>query len=179
MRSSRSAALRFLVLGRELNRRCSVAVDRRVATNAMGHRGTATGHGAGSYSLANLRTREPRENSSVENARSLFGTQRFKQSLAPIAYLSVSRGEGLRQTILALRVTAPCRAARRRYSCSTLAVLSQYSRSTLTRHSAALRLRSADGYALRGAEVHPQRGSRRPHRRRTAAHRTPECPPHP
>ena len=124
MRSSRSAALRFLVLGRELNRRCSVAVDRRVATNAMGHRGTATGHGAGSYSLANLRTREPRENSSVENARSLFGTQRFKQSLAPIAYLSVSRGEGLRQTILALRVTAPCRAARRRYSRSTLAVLS-------------------------------------------------------
>ena len=36
MRSSRSAALRFFVLGRELNRRCSVAVDRRVATNAMG-----------------------------------------------------------------------------------------------------------------------------------------------
>jgi hypothetical protein len=168
MRSSRSAALRFLVLGRELNRRCSVAVDRRVATNAMGHRGTATGHGAGSYSLANLRTREPRENSSVENARSLFGTQRFKQALAPIAYLSVSRGEGLRQTILA-PVTAPCRAARRRYSRSTLAVLSQYSHTPQCRAAPPLggRVRSSWSGSSSTARVSP------------ATSKTYGCPPHP
>lgn len=174
MRSSRSAALRFLVLGRESNRRCSVAVDRRVATNAMGGSlrlvmvrvrtlSLIFAHGSHGRTVASKmldRSSAPKD-SSKRSRPSLTLAYPEGRDCGKRYWHSVSRhravplGEG------------------------TLAVLSQYSRSTLTRHSAALRLRSADGYALRGAEVHPQRGSRRPHRRRTAAHRTPECPPHP